>query len=69
MRSFIALLSFAALATAGAIKRQSGLVEPDTDPDCSYHDIAYSKSDNCQYFEDYWGIDHATFVAWVRTPL
>jgi hypothetical protein len=69
MRSFISLLSFAALATAGAIKRQSGPVEPDTDPDCSYHDTAYSESDNCQYFEDYWGIDHATFVAWVRTPL
>ena len=63
MRSSIALLSFAALATAGAIKRQSGPVEPDTDPDCSYYDNAYSERATCQDFVDFWGMDYATFVA------
>jgi hypothetical protein len=67
IRSFVTLLSFTALATAGATKRQSGPVEPDTDPDCSYYDAAYRESDNFQYFEDYQGINHATFLAWVRT--
>jgi len=66
MKSLIALLSFVTIDTAGTIKRQSTPVAPDTDPDCSYYDNVCSEDANFQYFEDYWGISHDTFVAWVR---
>ena len=55
--------------TAGRMtaKRQAGPVDPSTDPDCSYYDTAYSASDDCTCFENYWGLSHADFVKWVGT--
>src|SRR5690348_7211487 len=63
--SSTALLGLATSAAAGIIRRQDGPVAPDTDAECSYYDTAYSASDDCTHFEDYWGISHANFVAWV----
>jgi hypothetical protein len=59
------ILGLSASASAAVARRQSGPVESDTDKDCSYYDQAYTKDDNCQSFEDYWGVSHAAFVAWV----
>jgi hypothetical protein len=56
LTSFI--LGLAASATAGTTSRQSGPIEPETD-------TAYSSSDNCKYFENFWAISHADFVPWV----
>jgi hypothetical protein len=60
------ILCLSASAAALSInKRQSGPVDPSTDPDCDYYDTAYSASDDCAYFEDFWGLSHSDFVAWV----
>lgn len=70
------LSSIAALTLAcavGALARGSrlrqGPIDPGTTPNCVFYDTAYSESDNCDYFESFWGISHEDFVAWVRWPL
>lgn len=55
-------------SAARGTKRQSGPVEPDTNPDCTFFDTSYSEFDDCAYFEDFWGVSHSDFVAWVTTP-
>lgn len=50
---------------AATFKRQSGPVDPTTDPDCTYYDTAYDSSNDCAFFESYWGLSHADFIAWV----
>jgi LysM repeat protein len=62
--SLASIFFFAGAVNAAVLKRQNGPVEPDTDPDCNYYDTAYSESDDCVYFEDYWGITHDQFVDW-----
>jgi hypothetical protein len=60
------ILCLSASAAALSInKRQNGPVDPTTDPDCDYYDTANSVSDDCAYFEEFWGLSHADFVAWV----
>jgi hypothetical protein len=63
--TFSLLLALSTSAAARVIKRQSGPVEPDTDKDCTYYDDALDSSYDCQYFEDWWGMAHEDFVAWV----
>jgi hypothetical protein len=63
------ILGLTASASAGIAKRQSGPVESDTIKGCTYYDQSNSISDDCQHFEDYWGLDHAVFVAWVSLNL
>ncbi|KAF2711237.1 carbohydrate-binding module family 50 protein [Pleomassaria siparia CBS 279.74] len=58
------VLGLVAYVTAASNRRQTGRVEPDTDPDCSYYDTVFSASDNCAYLEGFWGVSHADFVAW-----
>ncbi|KAJ2970858.1 hypothetical protein NUW58_g9574 [Xylaria curta] len=55
---------FSEKAFAATLKRQSGPVDPKTDPDCTYYDTAYTETDDCTYFEEWWGIPHKDFVAW-----
>jgi hypothetical protein len=65
----IFVLGFTAFVSAGVAKRQSGPVDAGTDKDCSWYDQAYSSSDDCQHFEDYWGLSHEDFVAWVSLEI
>lgn len=60
------VLGLVAYVAAISIRHQSGPVEPDTDPDCSYYNTVFSASDNCAYLEDFWGVSHAEFVSWVN---
>ncbi|KAI1151806.1 hypothetical protein F4825DRAFT_451089 [Nemania diffusa] len=62
--SFLAVASIVTSCSARGVKRQSGPVDPSTDPDCSYYDTVYSPSDNCAYLENFWGVSHADFVLW-----
>ncbi|KAI0197889.1 hypothetical protein F4808DRAFT_284737 [Astrocystis sublimbata] len=59
-----ALAVLAGSTTAAGIKRQSGPVDPSTDPDCTYYDTAYDETNDCSYFEDWWGISHQDLVSW-----
>lgn len=54
-------------AAARGSKLRTSAVEPGTNPDCTFFDTAYSESDDCAYFEDFWGISHEDFVAWVNS--
>jgi hypothetical protein len=63
----ILVLGFTTSVSAGVAKRQSGPVDAGTDKDCSWYDQVYSSSDDCQHFEDYWGVSHEDFVAWVSS--
>lgn len=55
----------ASAAALSIIQRQDGPVDPTTDPDCDWYDTAIDKTTNCAYFEDFWGISHLDFTAWV----
>jgi len=59
------LLALATNLDAQVLRRQSGPVDPSTDPDCSFFDTAFTAADTCAFFESNWGISHADFVAWV----
>jgi hypothetical protein len=63
--NIVPFLALVAGLNAREIKRQSGPVDPSTDPDCSYYDTSFSETDDCAYFEANWGISHSDFVAWV----
>lgn len=56
---------FASAAALSVKQRQDGPVDPNTDPDCDWYDTPRSKSDTCEFIEEFWGIPHAEFVAWV----
>jgi hypothetical protein len=64
-RNVTLLLSLLGQLNAEVIRRQSGPVDPSTDPDCSFFDTSFSSDDNCAFFESNWGISHTNFVAWV----
>lgn len=59
------LIALAVPTFARGFRRQNGPIEPDTDPDCTYYDTAYSEGDDCAAFETWWDLSHADFVAWV----
>ncbi|KAF2818195.1 hypothetical protein CC86DRAFT_337458 [Ophiobolus disseminans] len=46
------------------IRRQNGPIDPSTTKNCNWYDDAKTASENCAYFEDFWGISHADFVKW-----
>ncbi|KAI0487065.1 hypothetical protein F4859DRAFT_510848 [Xylaria cf. heliscus] len=60
----VAATAATATPTAPPVRRQNGPVDPSTDPDCTFYDTAYDSSNDCTYFEDWWGLSHADFVAW-----
>ncbi|KAI0439810.1 hypothetical protein F4803DRAFT_529643 [Xylaria telfairii] len=62
--AIFALATLGGSATAARFKRQNGPVDPKTDPDCTYYDTAYDSSNDCAYFEEWWGLSHTDFVAW-----
>ncbi|KAI1360754.1 hypothetical protein F5Y08DRAFT_343391 [Xylaria arbuscula] len=53
--AILTLITLSANAAAATIKRQNGPVDPSTDPDCTYYDTAYDSSNDCSYFEEWWG--------------
>jgi hypothetical protein len=50
-------------------KRQDGPVDSGISPDCTFFDVAHTKTDNCQQFANNWQISIESFIAWVRLSL
>ncbi|KXX76783.1 hypothetical protein MMYC01_209123 [Madurella mycetomatis] len=48
----------------GSEDGREGPIEPDTASDCTYFDTVHTPSDNCTYFEQWWGISHEDFIKW-----
>ncbi|KAF9770548.1 hypothetical protein IL306_011887 [Fusarium sp. DS 682] len=44
------------------IRRQTGTIDPGVPSDCTYWDTVAKKSQDCDYFEDLYGLEHKQFV-------
>ncbi|KAI1056071.1 hypothetical protein LB507_001494 [Fusarium sp. FIESC RH6] len=57
------LLAVGATAARGRrIRRQTGILDPGIPSDCSYWDLVARKSQDCDYFEELYGLEHEQFV-------
>jgi hypothetical protein len=60
------LLAAGVIAARGRrIRRQTGILDPGIPSDCSYWDIVARKSQDCDYFEELYGLEHEQFVEYV----